>query len=111
MKQIRALEAEALSSKKNLQGQIDALTKELSDLELKYKVSIHDYETEIKTLSDQCIETQTIRSQLSAKLHESEEMLKLNSKDMEKKYIQKIRELEDTCEAIKDRSQSEIREN
>lgn len=30
---------------------------------------------------------------------------------MEKKYIQKIRELEDTIEAIKDRSQSEIREN
>lgn len=30
---------------------------------------------------------------------------------MEKKYIQKVRELEDTVEAIKDRSQSEIREN
>lgn len=87
------------------------MTKELSDLELKYKVAIHDYETEVKTISDQFNESLAIRAQLSSKLQETEEILKLNSKDMEKKYIQKIRELEDTIEAIKDRSQSEIREN
>lgn len=71
---------------------------------MKYKVSIHDYQTEVASLTDQLSDLHLIRSQLTSKLQESEDFLKLNSKDMEKKYIQKIRELEDTVEAIKDRA-------
>lgn len=71
---------------------------------------MHDYEIEVNSLSDQLNEATMTKNALQQKFTEADELLKLHSKDTEKKYIQKIRELEDTVEHIKDRAQSEVRE-
>lgn len=61
MKQIKAVEQEALTSKKNLTHQIDSLTKEFHDLELKHKAAIHDFDTNLYSVTQQFNESQVIR--------------------------------------------------